>query len=158
MGLTLIIGAFVCVLVVFYFLVNAHRQRLAEIETLEEKFLALDTEKNAMQRKVADLQDEVGRSIDMNKLLDTAGDRYSAEEKDRKEGYLWIDRQTSTVIVTLGALHGLSAGKKLAVYDQNKKPIGDVIVDTPLDVISYVHPMAKSIADFRENYYRVAIE
>ena len=157
-GLTFIMAAFICVLIVFYFLVNAHREKLTEIGTLEEKVLALDTEKNAIQQRVDELKDKVGRSIDLDKLVDESHNRYGDEEKDRKEGYLWIDHDASTAIVTLGVLNGLSVGKKLAVYDETNKSIGDVIVEMPMDVISSVRPMGKSLDDFKENYYRVVIE
>jgi len=46
--------------------------------------------------------------------------------------------------VTLGAIHGLLAGKKLVVYGGDKK-LGQVIVDISFDVISYVHPQDKSM-------------
>lgn len=157
-GAVLMLGAFLCVLIVFYFLVNAHRERLAEIETLEEKFLALDTEKNSLQRKVVELQDEIGRSIYLNKLIDESQNQYGNAEKDRREGFLWIDRETSTLIVTLGVLHGVSTGTKLTLYDQNDQPSGHVIVDTAMDVISYVHPMGRSITDLEQTYYRATIE
>ena len=157
-GVALILGAFLCVLIVFYFLVNAHRQKLAEIDTMEEQLLALDTEKNAIQRRVDELKDQVGRSIALNKVIDEARNRYGSEEKDRKEGYLWIDHEASTAIVTLGVLNGLSAGKKLAVYDDTNNVIGHLIVETPMDVVSYVRPMGKSFDDFKGNYYRVVIE
>src|SRR5262245_13979066 len=101
-GLILILGAFGCILIVFYFLINAQRQRMEEMETLEDKLVALDLDKNSIQSRVDQLQDEVGRSIDLNKLVDTAADRYGEEERDRKEGYLWIDRANSISIVTLG--------------------------------------------------------
>jgi len=158
MGLSFILGAFVCILIVFYFLVNAHRQRLAEIDSLEEKVLVLDMEKNAIQHRVDELKDQAGRAIDLNRVVEESRDRYGDEEKDRKEGQLWIDHDAATSLVTLGVLNGLSAGKKLAVYDDANQIIGYVIVETPLDVISYVRPMGKSLDDFKGNYYRVVIE
>ena len=60
--------------------------------------------------------------------------------------------------MTLGVLNGLSAGKKLTVYDNTNKVIGHLIVETTLDVISYVRPMGKSLDEFEANYYRVVIE
>jgi cell division protein FtsB len=157
-GLILIAAAFVCILIVFYSLVNAHRQRLTEIDSLEDKLTELDAEKNTIQQRMATLKDEVGRSIALNKLVEESETRYSDEEKSRKEGYLWIDHDAGTAIVTLGALHGLSAGTKLAVLDDANKIIGYVIVDSTMVVVSYVRAMGKSVDDFKGTYFKVKIE
>ena len=67
------------------------------------------------------------------------------------------DGKSSKIIVTLGVLHGLHQGSILSVYDVDKK-IGTVIVDTTLDVISYVRPIEDEMTIYKNEYYKVLIE
>ena len=90
------------------------------------------------------------------RLVEVAESVYDEAEKNRREGYVWIDRQTSTYVVTLGALHGLKPGDILPIYDKETL-IGHVTIDSVLDVISYVHPQ-ESADVFSRDYYRVTLE
>ena len=79
-------------------------------------------------------------------------------EKQKKEGHLWIDRNSKTFIVTLGALNGIEVGTRLALYDGAER-IGSLHVARVMDVISYVEPVgSKTLNDFASNYYKVVFE
>jgi hypothetical protein len=95
--------------------------------------------------------------INLQTLVQEAETVYGPEEKRRREGFLWIDRQESKYVVTLGALNGLSPGNYLTVYEGSKR-MGQVAVDTPFDVISYVHPVDATLSLAQNEYYRVVIE
>jgi len=160
---TLIIGiacnaaAFVCIVAVFYFLLNSQQARDQEIQDLREKLLAVGTEKDLAAQKADDLEEKVGQSIYLEKLLQESNEVYGDEEKNRREGFLWIDRKNDTLLVTLGALNGLTAGMRLTVFDGDQQ-VGFVKVETPLDVISYVYPSDPQKDIFEKNYYRVVFE
>ena len=97
------------------------------------------------------------KAVSLKSLVKEAEKVYGQEENLNKEGFLWIDRKSSLYVVTLGALQGLLPGKHLGVYDGDQR-IGQVIVDTPFDVISYVHPAEESKNLFSSDYYRVVVE
>ena len=97
------------------------------------------------------------RSIKLKELVTEARGHYDESEQSRKKGSLWVDRKSSKLIVTLGAINGLLPGHTLTVYDANKA-IGQVIVDTAFDSISYVTPSNKSIDLLQNDYYHVIIE
>jgi hypothetical protein len=157
LGLLLILVAFLCVVAVFYFLMNAQTEKLGEISTLKEQISVLNIENGLSRQKASELEQKVGRSLNMQRILEEADKIYDPAEKKRKEGYLWIDRETNTFLVTLGALNGLNVGSRLTVYDKTEK-MGFVRVETALDVISYVQPVNKTMNDFAQDYYRVVFE
>ena len=97
------------------------------------------------------------KAVSLKSLVKEAEKVYGHEENLNKEGFLWIDRKSSQYVITLGALHGLLPGKHLGIYDGDKR-IGQVIVDTPFDVISYVHPSEESKDLLSNDYYRVVVE
>ena len=97
------------------------------------------------------------KAVSLKSLVKEAEKVYGQEENLNKEGFLWIDRKSARYVITLGALHGLLPGKHLGVYDGDQR-IGQVIVDTPFDVISYVHPAEESKDLFSSDYYRVVVE
>ena len=70
---------------------------------------------------------------------------------------MWVDRKSSKLVVTLGAVNGLLPGKSLAVYKGDEK-IGKVKVETAFDVISYVLPEDEGVKQLENDYYRVVIE
>lgn len=116
----------------------------------------------ASQQKVQARAQEIKKAaqpdgaINMASLIKEAEAVYGSEEKNRKEGVLWVDRKTSNIVVTLGALNGLLPGRQLSVYSGADK-VGQVTVDTSFDVISNVHPDPST--DLSQNdYYRVVIE
>ena len=156
-GLLLIIASFVCVMAIFYFLLDAHQNKLQEIDSLQEQLSFLDTQKSVLERKANALEEEMGKAIDLKKFIEEAQRTYDDDEKSRKEGTLWVDRRSQALIITLGAVNGLEAGTRLTVYD-GKNKIGFVSVETPLDVISYVQPIGPTLSQLQDDYYRVVIE
>ena len=96
-------------------------------------------------------------TISFKSLLEHAESVYDPKEKNRREGLLWLDRSSSRFIITLGAINGLKLQDSLIVVDGNKR-IGEVIVDTTFDVISYVHPTEVTASRLKNNYYRVFIK
>ncbi|MCK5581695.1 MAG: hypothetical protein KAJ18_10545 [Candidatus Omnitrophica bacterium] len=156
-GLVMIVFAFVCVVYVFYVMINTQRDKTEQIEILKEELAVLSSEMDVAQRKTEDLEKTAGKSLRLESLLAEANKVYSNKEKSRRDGYLWVDREESTWIVTLGAIHGLAQGSSLAVYDGNDKA-GSVVVKTLLDVISYVQPDKRSANKFTKDNYRVVVE
>ena len=152
-GVVLILLAGASLFTAFYFL--EIKPELAKREQANSK--KLETSKQKVQTRATAIAQAKQDEVNLVSLVKQAEAVYGPEEKNRKEGVLWIDHETSQFVVTLGALNGLLPGKYLTVYDGQKK-IGQVAVDTPLDVISYVHPLGTSM-DFSQNdYYRVVIE
>ena len=80
----------------------------------------------------------------------------SKEERNRKEGVLWVNQATQ-YIVTLGAVNNVSLGDYLTVFDGDKK-IGQVKVIELFDTISYVQPLEKKKKAMKKKYYRVIVE
>lgn len=156
LSVVFIVLAFLCVFFVVYLMVTSHRQVTEQYTQLEEVMTALNAESESAKRTAEDMQQRLGSSLSLQKVLDEAQKAYGPKEKARRDGSLWIDRQARTYFVTLGALHGLTPGAKLLVYD-GEEEIGAVRVETPLDVISYVRPINKDLKDFPADYYRVVI-
>lgn len=156
-GLVMIITAFGCVVGIFYFVASEHQTTLEETKVLQEKLLDLDAKQDAAREKIFELEQLAGRSIEVDKLLREADKLYGQEEKARREGHLWIDRQAGVFIITLGGINGLQVGQRLAVYNQDTK-VGEVQVEKPLDVISYVTPVDQRMHEFSQDYYRVVKE
>ena len=152
-GLILIALAVVSLVGVFYFL--EVKPELAKRD--QSKSQKLEASKQKLQERATAIQKTQAGDIDLNALVKQAEAMYGPEEKNRKEGVLWVDRSTSQFVVTLGALNGLLPGKYLTVYDGPTR-IGQVAVDTPLDVISYVHPLETSTDFSQGDYYRVVME
>ena len=92
----------------------------------------------------------------LKELLKKSESIYGEVEKDRKEGFLWIDRKTSTCLVTLGALNGLVPGSEVNIFD-GERLVGRATVDMPYDIISYVKPIDRELGSFANDYYRVVI-
>ena len=96
------------------------------------------------------------KAINLTALVHASKDVYGEEEKNRREGFLWVDRKSSRCIITLGAYHGLMPGRQLEIYAENKQ-VGKVEVEVSFDVISYVHPVNKGVSFFDADYYRVVM-
>jgi hypothetical protein len=156
-GLFLVIAAFICVTVAFYFVIDAQRESSARIQELKDKIDILETEKDLVSREVKTLQEAWGTSLSLQSVLLEASRQYGDLEKNRQEGSLWIDRKTASCVVTLGALNGLVPGSRLKIYD-GREEVGKATVDVSLDIISYVTPVNKKLAQFSQDYYRVVIE
>ncbi len=155
-GFILIVLAGFCLLAGFYFMEVkpelASRTKVASTEKI-------NATKQKVEQRVEEIkkaQQQADGSVDLLALTKEAENVYGPEEKSRKEGVLWVDRQTSNFVVTLGALNGVLPGNRLSVYQGNEK-LGQVTVDSSFDVISYVHP--ESSLDLSGNdYYRVTVE
>jgi len=110
---------------------------------------------------VANTQDtktsKTKKKVSLRPLVDEAKGVYSSSEKEKKEGYLWVDNTSSNYVVTLGVVNGIFAGDDLTVYDGNKE-IGRVTIDTAFDVISYVAVNVDLIKILKKDYYRVVKE
>ena len=149
--------SFVCLTGVFYFMINNQKAKAQETATLNEQITLLKTEKEAGERKLAEIEKSLGKSVRLENVLQAANQTLDPKEKDRREGYLWVDRQGQSWIITLGALNGVSIGTRLTVYDGETK-VGIIKVLTPLDVISYVQPLDDSVKGLKDDYYRVVLE
>jgi len=84
-------------------------------------------------------------------------DVYSESERNRRNGYMWVDSITDKYIVTLGNINGVFPGGYLTVYD-NENPIGQVRVLTAYEVISYVEPFEPKKFEITKDYYQVFVE
>lgn len=151
------VAAFICVIAIFYFQVNAQRNDSAKIENLESQISDFKIINEQTSEEIKSLQNAPPKPITLEDILKESNKIYGKDERTRKEGFLWIDQKASTFIVTLGALNGLKPGSRLVVYDDGKK-VGQVVVKTPLDVTSYVQPVNKFSSDPNQNYFRVVAE
>ncbi len=156
-GLIMVIISFLCVVAVFFFLGQDQRYKQEEIAAMEAQVSNLINEKAESQMTQDDHQRAKGQTIDVIDFVARKQNLYSEEELNRREGILWIDRQTGHFIITLGIVHGLEQGEYLDVMENNNV-IARLRVDSPLDVISYTSPVAQAMNDFQGNYYRVAIK
>lgn len=81
-----------------------------------------------------------------------------ASRQTGQEGFLWIDRVSSLHVMTLGRIHGVESGRRVAIFDGTDR-IGEVTVDQALEGTSYVHPSPGQAMDLsRSDYYRAVVE
>lgn len=153
-GLILIIGAIGAALVAFYYL---------EVKpTIEEE--------NIKQPVIPAVVTVVPKAVESPRAMETPVKRpvespvVQKPEKPvvnilqgKKEGFLWVDKKSSKLVITLGALEGVVSGERLNVYDNNQK-IGVVVVSDVYDAIAYVMPLNESSISFPHDYYRVVRE
>ena len=151
-GVVLIIIAFVMTGAMVYLM--GYRQQI-----IHQEISSYKEELKKMAAQIFALKEEALKAgeIKLSELVRKAKRVYGSEEKERKEGVLWIDREHSVTLATLGALNGLKPGDQLSVYDGDNK-ITNVVVDKTLDVISYVQPIDDSVGKLESNSYRVVIE
>lgn len=141
-GIVLIVLAVICGLTSFYLLeVKPEFQRREETQLKQPEII----------------QPVPGESISLQTVLKEAQTVYPPEEKNKMEGLLWVDKKSDKLIVTLGALNGLSEGRLLSVYEDSQK-IGEVKVKTALDSISYVEVQGQLKTFLKGDYYQVKIE
>lgn len=152
-GLGFIISAFVCILVVFYFVGQTNNISQEKISRLESQL----TDSIINEDKGQGVEINPVGEIKLRKIVETARDVYGANEINRRQGILWIDRGNSLPVITLGALNGLEAGQQLSVFDDTQK-VGEAVVETLFDVVSYVRLVHKRIDDFDGDYYFVAVD
>ena len=156
-GLALIFISFLCVVVIVYFMGQANKTNTEKIAYLQVQLTNLIAEKAVGQLKAVDASRVKREPVTLENVLGKSENGANPQELDRKEGILWIDRQTSKFTITLGRANGLSEGSPVTIFDGDKK-IDDVIVQNTFDIISYVKPQEKKIGDFEKNYYRVEIK
>jgi len=154
-GITFIVVSFVGFMFIFYIMGNSNVQNSDKIQDLQDQVTVLEVEKTTAEVRADGMSKQVN-AIRLKDLISEADSRYSTQEKMRTEGLLWIDSEKSVYVITLGAINGLEKGKRLGLYEKDKR-IGEVIVDVPLDVISYVIPADESIK-LGSSYYKVVIE
>jgi hypothetical protein len=82
---------------------------------------------------------------------------YDKKGQNGQEGFLWIDRASSSHVMTLGRSHGVEPGQHVAIYDGAGR-LGEVEVDHALDSTSYVHPSGQSMDLSKNDYYRAVLE
>ena len=157
-GLLLITISFICVAVVLYSIGHTTKVRATKVAYLETQLTNLIAEKAAAQMEPADSGRIKKGPVKAEDVLTGAENVYGQEAREKKEGILWVDHKASRYLVTLGAFNGLRSGDQLNIYDGDKL-IGEVSVETPLDIIAYVKPVGKMVLeDFDKNYYRVAVK
>ncbi len=82
---------------------------------------------------------------------------YDKKGQNGQEGFLWIDRASSSHVMTLGRSHGVEPGQHVAIYDGAGR-LGEVEVDQALESTSYVHPSGQSMDLSKNDYYRAVLE
>jgi hypothetical protein len=157
LGLLFMVLAFGCVVGVFYQIYDDHQRKSEEVEQMKEDLVAVDAKKTVAERKAQELAVKVGQGIQFDQLVSAAEKKYGKEERQRKEGDLWIDRDSGDWLITLGAINGIQEKSRLRVYDAADKQIGVVVADIVLDVVSYVHTL-EDRGQYTEDSYRVAVE
>ncbi len=156
-GLGLVGVAFVCALILGHRLFKEWRAREAQLVPLRESVARLKEKKSALEEELALLRARAGRSVEISRILD-ASKALHGEEAARREGYLWREAETGRMMVTLGALQGLRPGRRLAVYEGDRR-VGWVEVEKTLDVIAYVEPVGpRKDTDWTAAAYRVVME
>jgi len=155
-GMVFIVAAFICVGAIFYFMGNIEKEKTEKIARLEAHLTNLIMERSAVIFEEEGVKKVKREPIKVASLVEKAEDIYGEEERKRREGVLWIDQKSLQGIVTLGAVNGLRQGSEVHVFDKGKA-IGIVVVEIPLDIISYVNP-AQDVSIFKKEYYRVVFD
>jgi hypothetical protein len=165
-GLFLVVCAFLCAAAVFYFIyqkAGADEQRLAKLQVQLSDLIA---QKSAPVLSKADRDLTERPPLEAQDVLNRTEKVYGKQALARKDGVLWIDRETATCIVTLGAANGLVPGTHLGIYQEpqendsagESQKIGEAVVDKTYDIISYVSLSDKTLSDFARDYYRVTVQ
>ena len=155
-GLICLGVAFFAALIALYFSGQHSSQAAQQIAALEVQLANLMNAHAQDRLPAADAQRVKRDTIALDDFLVKAHTIYGPEERRRTEGVLWIDRKGSAYVITLGAVHGLQRGSTLNIFDGSAR-MGQVAIETPLDIISYVTPVGMSANDFSNDYYRVEI-
>jgi hypothetical protein len=166
-GVIFILLAFIAGIFGFFYL--EVKPKLASRQTTSQNNLSVQEQK--IEERAAQIKREQISSSDqtvpiealktdgltLDKLVDAASQVYDDKEFQRREGYLWVDRESSQYVATLGAMNGVLPGKTLNVYDGDEK-IGSVSVATSFDVISHVEVPSALASKLAKNYYRIVLE
>lgn len=127
------------------------------MQAIEEKMADVGEQKETAERKIQELAKRVGREIELNRLIAAAEQEYGEEERQRKEGDLWVDGEGEDWMITLGFLHGIEKGSRLRIIGERGRQIGVVVVESVLDVVSYVYPL-EDRGQYKDDVYRVIVE
>ncbi len=114
-GLIFIAASFLGAIFLFYLTVNAQSAKESELRDMKQDLVLARTEKDLVSTKAQQLEMEVGRVIDLDKVVSASQKIHGADEATRKQGSMWINRKTQICMVTLGALNGVSKGSRLEV-------------------------------------------
>ncbi len=156
-GLVFVAASFIGAVFLLYLTVTAQNAKDAQVKELNQKLELTSAEKDVVSRKADALAGEVGRVLDLDKVVNASQKIHGEKEGERKSGSLWIDRKTGSFVVTLGILNGVSKGNRLAVYEGENK-FATLKVNTALDVVSYAEPVDKKLQEFLKDYYTVKSE
>ena len=156
-GFSFLLGAFLFSVGILYFVGKKNDDNAQKIASLEVQLANMIGEKSRGRLLAKDVGKVTREPIALDDILTRSEKIYGKSELDRKDGILWIDRNSSICLVTLGVVNGLEKGSRLGIFEGDKK-IGDCLVDTPLDLVAYVSIVDKSLDDLKNNYYRVARE
>ncbi|MCR4337439.1 MAG: hypothetical protein NUV91_06500 [Candidatus Omnitrophica bacterium] len=159
-GLSLVILSVTMGGVFVYSLLDAQRLQLSEVHALQAQLDVSQRQKNSLVSRMEELERTLDASISLDRGLVKARQNYNQKEnsRDGNGGYLWVDRQSQTLLITLGSLNGVMPGSRLVIYDQQKKPVGSVKAETSLDAISYVSLLDVPLNQLKEDYYWVEPE
>ena len=157
LGLLFIVVAFVCIVGVFYRIINEHQLATKEVEDIKEEIVAIDAQRTAAERQVQELAKRVGKEIELEHLIKMAEEEYGEQEREREEGDHWVDRDGDSWMITLGALNNIDEGSRLRVLDDRDQQIGVVVAEDVLDVVSYVYPL-ENRGQYRDDIYQVVVE
>ena len=156
-GLSLIIFSFLCAAVILYIIGQKNQTNAQKIASLEVQLANSMLEKGQKNLKRSDSVLTGREPINLEDFLAKAQSIYGPQELQRRDGILWIDRKSDQCMINLGIANGLTEGSRLQIYDGDKK-LGEVTVEKPLDIISYVKPVDKTLEEFTSNYYRVSLQ
>ena len=156
-GLVFVSASFLGAIFLLYLTVTAQSAKEVQLKDLHQKLVVVSTEKEVASHKAEALAKEVGRVLDLDRVVSASKKIHSETEVDRKAGSLWIDRKTGSFVVTLGILNGVTKGNRLAVYEGENK-FATLKVNTALDVVSYTEPVDKKLTEFLKDYYTVKME
>ena len=165
-GMVLIGLAFVFMIGVAYSIDQRNQDSLQEISALQVELANNVAEKAQDYLSKNDLEKISREPIRLADVLAKAEIIYGERELNRKDGVLWIDRKSSSCMITLGAVNGLAPGMYLSVYKEKRQADGtiineridDVVVRKSYDIISYVKPAKKALSEFDGDYYRVTVK
>lgn len=155
-GLILVIIAFVCAVGVLYFMGQKQEDAHQRIASLEVELANIIADQSEPVIRETDLGWVKREPVKLEDYISKAEGLYGDSELLRNEGVLWVDHKSGHFIVTLGAVNALKQGSFLDVY-QGDEIIEQIVVDTALDIISYVTPVSKTVDDFDKSYYKVVV-
>ncbi len=124
---------------------------------LAAAFYLLEAKPRFWAPRTADLRMPEGAPATDAALSSEVTPGVDTDHSGKKEGFLWVDRKSSQLVVTLGKLSGIAQGRQLIVYEGTNR-IGEVVVDAAFETVSYVHAVGKMMDLLENTYYRVGTE